>query len=50
MIPFLIYTAIFIASFIIVREVSKRVAIRDFTSLKTVTFGDESAVRSNRTA
>ncbi len=50
MIPFLIYTAIFIASFFIVREVSKRVAIRDFTSLKTVTFGDESAVRSNRTA
>lgn len=50
MIPFLIYAAIFIASFFIVREVSKRVAIRDFTSLKTVTFGDESAVRSNRTA
>ena len=50
MIPFLIYAAIFIASFLIVTRVIRRAARRDFTSLKTVTFGDESAVISDRWA
>ena len=36
--------------FYIVRYVAARTAIQDYTSLKTVTFGDESAVRSNRAA
>ncbi|QBF33096.1 ABC transporter permease [Thalassococcus sp. S3] len=50
MIPFLIYAGIFIGSFFIVKFVVNRAARRDFTSLKTVTFGDESAVVSDRTA
>ncbi|MEQ9694517.1 ABC transporter permease subunit [Shimia sp. SDUM112013] len=50
MIPFLIYAAIFVVSFYVVRFIAQRTAIRDYTSLKTVTFGDESTVRSNRTA
>lgn len=50
MIPFLIYVAIFAAAFFIVTQVTKRTALRDYTSLKTVTFGDESAVRPNRVA
>ncbi|KUJ84103.1 taurine ABC transporter permease [Ruegeria marisrubri] len=45
----LVYIAIFAGSFLIVRFLVKK-ATRDFTSLKTVTFGDESAVTSNRTA
>ncbi|MFZ5964049.1 ABC transporter permease [Thalassococcus sp. BH17M4-6] len=49
MIVFLIYAAIFVASFFIVKLVVKT-ATNDFTSLKTVTFGDESAVRPNRIA
>lgn len=50
MIPFLIYAAIFIASFVLVKKVLRRARPQDFTSLKTVTFGDESAVVSDRTA
>ncbi|WP_299351937.1 ABC transporter permease subunit [uncultured Shimia sp.] len=50
MIPFLLYAGIFIGAFYIVRFIHHRTAIQDYTSLKTVTFGDESAVRSNRTA
>lgn len=51
MIPLLIYTAIFIAAFAIVRLGARRLtARRDFASLKTVTFGDESAVRPDRWA
>ena len=50
MIPFLIYIAIFIGAFLIVRLITARVVRHDFTSLKTVTFGDESAVVSNRAA
>jgi taurine transport system permease protein len=51
MIIALIYVAIFIGAFILVRAASRFVdARRDFTSLKTVTFGDESAVRPNRVA
>ena len=51
MIPFLIYVAIFVGSFWAVRLVAERSMKRsDYTSLKTVTFGDESAVISNRYA
>ncbi len=51
MIIFVIYVAIFIAAFFIVRFIVGRMGqIRDFTSLKTVTFGDESAVTADRWA
>lgn len=50
MIPFLAYVAIFIAAFYLVRYITQKTAIQDYTSLKTVTFGDESAVRPNRAA
>lgn len=47
----LIYIAIFVAAFFVVKTVTKQVADKtDFTSLKTVTFGDESAVTADRTA
>ena len=47
----LIYVAIFLVSFVAVSFVAARLGDRhDFISLKTVTFGDESAVRANRTA
>ncbi|MBS0126054.1 ABC transporter permease [Thetidibacter halocola] len=49
MIVLLIYAAIFVASYVIVKLVVHRQA-RDYTSLKTVTFGDESAVTPNRIA
>lgn len=45
----LVYIAIFVAAFFAVKYIFQR-TIRDFTSLKTVTFGDESAVRPNRIA
>lgn len=52
MMIFLIYVAIFVASFFLVRLGVERLLkpTQDFTSLKTVTFGDESAVRPNRWA
>ena len=50
MIPLLIYICIFTAAFFIVTKVVHRAAAKDYTSLKTVTFGDESAVRPNRAA
>ena len=51
MIIALIYIAIFTGAFLAVRAVGRaHAARRDFTSLKTVTFGDESAVRPNRAA
>ena len=51
MIILLIYIAIFVAAFFAVQFVNSRMdASRDFTSLKTVTFGDESAVTPNRAA
>ena len=51
MIIFLIYVAIFIAAFFAVKLVASRLTkAADFTSLKTVTFGDESAVSADRTA
>ncbi len=44
-----IYVGIFIAAFFIITRVVQK-ASTDYTSLKTVTFGDESAVRPNRYA
>ncbi len=49
MVILLIYIAIFVGAFFAVRTFEKfRTQKQDFTSLKTVTFGDESAVTSNR--
>lgn len=46
-----IYIAIFAAAFLVVRHgLRKFRQVHDFTSLKTVTFGDESAVRPDRWA
>jgi taurine transport system permease protein len=51
MIILIIYIVIFAAAFFAVRMgVSKFRQMKDFTSLKTVTFGDESAVRPDRWA
>lgn len=51
MIALIAYLAIFIGSFILIRVGLRRWRARhDFTSLKTVTFGDESAVRPDRAA
>ncbi len=51
MIILVIYIAIFVAAFVAVKVVSsRRSKASDFTSLKTVTFGDESAVSANRAA
>jgi taurine transport system permease protein len=44
-----IYVGIFVAAFFIITKVVQR-SSSDYTSLKTVTFGDESAVRPNRWA
>lgn len=49
MIVFLIYIAIFVASYLLVKFVLHK-TVTDYTSLKTVTFGDESAVTPNRVA
>ena len=47
----LIYIIVFIIAFYVVRLVTKMMTARkDYTSLKTVTFGDESAVSPNRPA
>ena len=49
MIVALIYVAAFVACFLVVKFIrARRDAASDFTSLKTVTFGDESAVRADR--
>ena len=50
MIPLILYVTILVAAFFIVHMVSVGRGTKDYTSLKTVTFGDESAVRSNRAA
>ncbi|KIN62467.1 Taurine transport system permease protein TauC [Sulfitobacter noctilucicola] len=50
MIPLLMYIAIFVVAFFLVTKVVQGAGTRDYTSLKTVTFGDESAVRPNRAA
>lgn len=48
----LIYVAIFVVGFLVVRFGVRRLthSAADFTSLKTVTFGDESAVTADRSA
>ncbi len=45
-----IYVGIFVASYFIVTKLVHHATVKDYTSLKTVTFGDESAVRPNRWA
>jgi taurine transport system permease protein len=45
-----IYIAIFAAAFFVVTKLVQGARTKDYTSLKTVTFGDESAVRPNRAA
>ncbi|MEL7214665.1 MAG: ABC transporter permease subunit [Pseudomonadota bacterium] len=51
MIVLVFYIALFVAAFAVVWFIrSRREAAQDFTSLKTVTFGDESAVRPDRAA
>ena len=50
MIPLLIYILIFVVAYFIVTKVVHGAGLHDYTSLKTVTFGDESAVRPNRVA
>ncbi len=44
-----VYIAVFVGAFFVVKFLIEKTA-NDFTSLKTVTFGDESAVVSNRSA
>ncbi len=45
------YLALFVSSYVIVRLIrARREARHDFTSLKTVTFGDESAIAPDRVA
>ncbi|MEP1768027.1 MAG: ABC transporter permease subunit [Sulfitobacter sp.] len=48
MIVLFVYVGIFVASMVLFTRIGA--GIRDYTSLKTVTFGDESAVRPNRAA
>ncbi len=52
MIVLIIYIAIFISAFFVTRFIIRRffTSSKDFTSLKTVTFGDESAVKPDRLA
>lgn len=45
-----VYAALFIGSMLIVNLITAKSKPKDYTSLKTVTFGDESAVRPNRWA
>ncbi|CTQ34162.1 ABC transporter permease [Jannaschia rubra] len=45
-----LYIAIFGVAMVLVGALARRTRRKDFTSLKTVTFGDESAVRPNRAA
>ncbi len=47
----IIYVLLFVAAFFAVKFIRSRLEeVHDFTSLKTVTFGDESAVRADRWA
>ena len=50
MIPLIIYVLIFVVAFVVVTKVVEGRGTKDYTSLKTVTFGDESAVKPNRAA
>ena len=45
-----VYAALFVGSMVLVNLITAKSRPRDYTSLKTVTFGDESAVRPNRWA
>ncbi|WP_179379600.1 ABC transporter permease subunit [Jannaschia marina] len=45
-----VYAALFVGSMFVVNLITAKSKPKDFTSLKTVTFGDESAVRPNRWA
>jgi taurine transport system permease protein len=44
------YVALFVGSMFLVNAITAKSKPKDYTSLKTVTFGDESAVRPNRWA
>ncbi len=50
MIPFLLYLGFFLLSFFVVRAIAGGMRRTGFSSLKTVTFGDESAVTPDRRA
>ena len=50
MIPLILYIVIFVVAYAIVMKIVKTVGQTGFTARKTVTFGDESAVRPNRVA
>ncbi|WP_298260169.1 ABC transporter permease subunit [uncultured Litoreibacter sp.] len=50
MIILAIYIAIFAGGYFAVKQITASTQPKDYTSLKTVTFGDESAVRPNRAA
>jgi len=45
-----VYIGIFVGSYFIITKGLQRATTSDFTAMKTVTFGDESAVRPNRWA
>ena len=48
--PLLIYVGIFVGAYLVVSKVIRRTARTGYTALKTVTFGDESAVVPDRFA
>ena len=50
MIPLIIYIAIFAVAYFLFTKVLTRSKNTGYVSRKTVTFGDESAVRPNRAA
>ncbi|MBI1217191.1 MAG: ABC transporter permease subunit [Rhodobacteraceae bacterium] len=50
MIVLLLYAVLFVLAFVVVRFIRHRTVRHDLTSLKTVTFGDESAVVPDRAA
>lgn len=50
MIPLIIYLIIITATYFAISVYRRRTAAHDFTSLKTVTFGDETTVRPDRIA
>lgn len=46
----LMYLANFVSAYFVVHKITQTARPKDYASLKTVTFGDESAVRPNRIA
>jgi taurine transport system permease protein len=50
LVPFLIYFGLFVVAYLVVNKVIRRSVRQDYSSLKTVTFGDESAVVADRWA